>query len=444
MLVTGHTGFKGAGWRSGSRRWAPRSPGSPPACRPTRRCSSWPRVGERRARRCAATSATRRRCARAVARARPRSSSTWPRSRSCARSYRRPARDLRGQRHGHGQRARGRARAPTACASVVNVTSDKCYENREWEWAYREDEPLGGHDPYSSSKGASELVTARLPALVLLRPGRAAARVGARRQRDRRRRLGRGPAGPRRRARARWPASRSRVRNPGATRPWQHVLDPLSGYLRARAGAVGRPGARRRPGTSARPRTTRGPVALDRRAARRAAGPAALRVGATTPGPHPHEARYLKVDSSRARARLGWAPALGPRRERSTRSSTGTRRCATARTCAPSRSRQIERVRGALAARAAMTVALPLLRRAARGRLRRPRHVAAGELLPDARAAPTRWSRSIRCTRSSATRCFLVQLEEFESPERDLLRLRLLLVVLATLARARAPLRRRR
>ena len=71
----------------------------------------------------------------------------------------RAARDLRDQRHGHGQRARGGARRPTASRAVVNVTSDKCYENREWEWAYREDEPMGGHDPYSSSKGASELVT---------------------------------------------------------------------------------------------------------------------------------------------------------------------------------------------------------------------------------------------------------------------------------------------
>ena len=54
--------------------------------------------------------------------------------------------------------------------AVVNVTIDKCYENREWEWAYREDEPMGGHDPYSSSKGASELVTERVPALVLRDP----------------------------------------------------------------------------------------------------------------------------------------------------------------------------------------------------------------------------------------------------------------------------------
>ncbi len=56
--------------------------------------------------------------------------------------------------------------------AVVNVTSDKCYENREWEWGYREDEPMGGHDPYSSSKGCAELVTERLPPLVLRRPGR--------------------------------------------------------------------------------------------------------------------------------------------------------------------------------------------------------------------------------------------------------------------------------
>ena len=50
---------------------------------------------------------------------------------------------------------------------MVNVTSDKCYENREWEWGYREDEPMGGHDPYSSSKGAAELVTAAYPPLLL-------------------------------------------------------------------------------------------------------------------------------------------------------------------------------------------------------------------------------------------------------------------------------------
>ena len=59
--------------------------------------------------------------------------------------------------------------------AVVNVTSDKCYENREWEWGYREDEPMGGHDPYSSSKGCAELVDERLSQLVLRRSSTARA-----------------------------------------------------------------------------------------------------------------------------------------------------------------------------------------------------------------------------------------------------------------------------
>ena len=72
-------------------------------------------------------------------------------------------------------------RTATGVRAVVNVTSDKCYENREWEWGYREDEPMGGHDPYSNSKGCAELVTERLPPLVLLRPDGPRAGLGARR-----------------------------------------------------------------------------------------------------------------------------------------------------------------------------------------------------------------------------------------------------------------------
>ena len=60
-----------------------------------------------------------------------------------------------------------RASAP-AVRAVVNVTTDKCYENREWEWGYREDEPMGGHDPYRSTRAAPSWSTARLPPLVLL------------------------------------------------------------------------------------------------------------------------------------------------------------------------------------------------------------------------------------------------------------------------------------
>ncbi len=113
--------------------------------------------------------------------------------------------------------------------AVVNVTTDKCYENREWVWPYRENEALGGHDPYSSSKACSELVTAAYRALV------------PRTQ----------PASPLASARAGnvigggdWARDRllpdflraptqahARRALPEATRPWQHVLEPLSGYL---------------------------------------------------------------------------------------------------------------------------------------------------------------------------------------------------------------------
>ena len=104
----------------------------------------------------------------------PESSSTWPRSRSSRLGYAEPRRDLRDQRHGDGQRARGGARLQRgACAAVV-VTSDKCYENRENGRAYREDDPLGGHDPYSASKGCAELVTAAYRASFFAQHGSAA------------------------------------------------------------------------------------------------------------------------------------------------------------------------------------------------------------------------------------------------------------------------------
>ena len=168
-------------------------------------------------------------------------------------------------------------RADAGVRAVVNVTRDKCYENREWAWAYREDEPMGGHDPYSSSKGAAELVTARLPALVLRRPGGprlASARAGNV--------IGGGDWGAdrlipdvmraavaRRAGRDPQPAARSR--------PWQHVLDPLSGYLVLAAGAVASDPTRAG-GLELRPRRGRRAAGrLDRRAARRRCGPAALR-----------------------------------------------------------------------------------------------------------------------------------------------------------------------
>lgn len=114
------------------------------------------------------------------------------------------------------------------CAAVI-VTTDKCYENREMDYAYDEDDPLGGHDPYSSSKGAAEIVIAayrrsffgKLP--VRIASARAGNVIGGgdwaadRIVPDCIRALQRGAAIP--------------IRNPAATRPWQHVLEPLSGYL---------------------------------------------------------------------------------------------------------------------------------------------------------------------------------------------------------------------
>src|SRR5581483_3707951 len=111
--------------------------------------------------------------------------------------------------------------------AAVIVTSDKCYENREWLWPYREDEPLGGHDPYSSSKACAELVAAAYrrsfpegPAIATVRAGNV---IGGgdwaidRLVPDCVRAFSQGKA--------------VRIRNPLSIRPWQHVLEPLAGYL---------------------------------------------------------------------------------------------------------------------------------------------------------------------------------------------------------------------
>jgi CDP-glucose 4,6-dehydratase len=188
--------------------------------------------------------------------------------------------------------------------AVVNVTSDKCYENREWEWGYREDEPMGGHDPYSSSKGCAELVTTAFRRSFFSDPDGAqlaSARAGNV--------IGGGDWGEDRLVpdimRAALAQEQVRVRNPNSIRPWQHVLNPLSGYLvlaqalwESPEHAVG---------------WNFGPAEEDARPVgwivERMAElwPGDLR-WALDEGPHPHEARYLKLDSSRARAKLGWRP----------------------------------------------------------------------------------------------------------------------------------------
>jgi CDP-glucose 4,6-dehydratase len=195
--------------------------------------------------------------------------------------------------------------------AVVNVTTDKCYENREWHWGYRENEPMGGYDPYSSSKGCSELVTAAyrrsfftgppgiesagLPAVASARAGNV---------------IGGGDWANDRLIpdciRALLREEKIRIRNPHAIRPWQHVLEPLSGYLLLARNLYEK-------GWCYADGWNFGPADDDARPVEWIVqricavwgGGAAYE---TDNGDHPHEARYLKLDCSKARAELGWQP----------------------------------------------------------------------------------------------------------------------------------------
>ena len=112
---------------------------------------------------------------------------------------------------------------------IVNVTTDKCYANREWVWGYREDDPMGGIDPYSSSKGCSELVSSAYRQSFLKEAGIAMASARAGNV------IGGGDWARDRLVpdvlRALEKGEPALIRNPNAVRPWQHVLEPLSGYL---------------------------------------------------------------------------------------------------------------------------------------------------------------------------------------------------------------------
>lgn len=188
--------------------------------------------------------------------------------------------------------------------AVVNVTTDKCYENHEWDWGYREPEAMGGADPYASSKGCSELVSSAYRRSFLA--GRGVALATARAGNV----IGGGDWAEDRLVpdffRAVEAGRPVVIRNPEAVRPWQHVLEPLSGYL-----------------TLAEHLYTQGPAfaeawnfgpfeegaqpvrwIMDRLASGWGAG-ASWEIDSRT---HPHEARTLRLDSAKARARLGWRP----------------------------------------------------------------------------------------------------------------------------------------
>ena len=188
--------------------------------------------------------------------------------------------------------------------AIVCVTSDKCYENREWVYPYRETDPMGGHDPYSSSKGAAELAIASFrrsyfadgPLVASVRAGNV---------------IGGGDWADDRLVpdvvRALLAGERPQIRNPQAIRPWQHVLDALSGYLLV--------GQRLLDGQdSAADAWNFGPADVDTRPVAWVTDELIRRwdaEGWDSPDlAQPHEANILKLDCSKARILLDWAPRL--------------------------------------------------------------------------------------------------------------------------------------
>lgn len=196
--------------------------------------------------------------------------------------------------------------------AVVSVTTDKCYENKEWVWGYRETDPLGGYDPYSSSKACAEIVTAAYrqsffnPAdygkkhNTLIASGRAGNVIGG----------------------GDWSLDRLipdlvrgflakdevLIRRPNSIRPWQHVLEPVWGYMRLAEELY-------KGNVSAATGWNFGPADDDAWPVGRIAtkmvdvwGDGAKWVQDGDPGPH--EAGYLKLDASKARTELGWRPSL--------------------------------------------------------------------------------------------------------------------------------------
>ncbi len=193
--------------------------------------------------------------------------------------------------------------------AVVNVTTDKCYENRERHRGYKEDEPLGGFDPYSSSKACSELVTSSYRnsffnadqhktykvAVASVRAGNV---------------IGGGDWATDRLVpdcvRALLKGQKIVIRNPKAIRPWQHVLEPLNGYLLL-AEKLYKEGPRYTGAWNFGPDDTDAkPVEwIVKRLCKKWGGNAAYTVDK---GRHPHEAHYLKLDCSKAKNEIGWQP----------------------------------------------------------------------------------------------------------------------------------------
>jgi CDP-glucose 4,6-dehydratase len=187
--------------------------------------------------------------------------------------------------------------------AIVNITTDKCYENKEWLWPYRENDRLGGQDPYSASKACAEIAAAAYHNSFLANANIQMASVRAGNV------IGGGD----------WATDRLipdflraldadetlKIRSPNAVRPWQHVLEPLSGYLLLAEKLYTEGGAFAGAWNFGPNDDDTKPVSwiVDQLCART---PGAK--WQTENAQHPHEASLLKLDSSKAKAKLCWAP----------------------------------------------------------------------------------------------------------------------------------------
>jgi CDP-glucose 4,6-dehydratase len=204
-------------------------------------------------------------------------------------------------------------RSAGSVRAAVIVTSDKCYENNEWAWGYRESDPMGGHDPYSNSKGCTELVTSayRRSFFSPTEEERPTAAVASARAGNV---IGGGDWATDRLVpdfiRAMSKGEVIQLRNPGAQRPWQHVLEPLSGYLLLAERLMGLEGRKFATGWNFGPRDDDAlPVAtLVQKLAALWGDGATYSIDTAA---QLHEATFLKLDCSKARATLGWRPRLG-------------------------------------------------------------------------------------------------------------------------------------
>ena len=193
------------------------------------------------------------------------------------------------------------------CA-IVNITSDKCYENKEWVWGYRENDPMGGFDPYSSSKGCVELITAAYNQSYFMQDGKhiclASARAGNV--------IGGGDFGADRLVpdivQSIVKKARVHIRFPLSVRPWQHVLEPLSGYM-VLAKKLVEEGGKFQGGWNFGPRSecVRPVKYIVDKIDELWSGEVDWKVDREK---HPHEANILKLECAKARHLLNWDPNL--------------------------------------------------------------------------------------------------------------------------------------